>query len=291
MVANRNEVTRGRRWGPRSSRAARVRAAERRFRARAGVPPAGARSTTLIDPSKLDARAREELTKRLYAVHTQIFGGLDQKGFDKYVVNSPAEDTRLLLYQDAQGDLVGYFGTHRFEKSFDGRQVIAYRSEVGLLPGHRQKRAPLAFLARQATRYKLLHPWRTVYFLSCPVSPSSYAVIARYTRVVYPTHDKAVPAEILRLMASLADQFQLVQVDPAYPLARRVGWTTRATATETAFWQSSTNPHIRFYLAMNPRFAEGNGLLTLTPLTITNGVLTLARFGMRTLRKRFRAWS
>ena len=43
-----------------------------------------------ICPSRLTDAARQKLSESLYDVHKRIFKGLDEGGFDHYVVNSPA---------------------------------------------------------------------------------------------------------------------------------------------------------------------------------------------------------
>lgn len=292
MVTKRNEVIRTGRRGPRSSWSAKIRAAGMHVRARGGASHGGAISTERIEPGRLPAHERRELSERLYEVHSQIFGGVDWQEFDGYVVNSPAVHTTLWLYRNDEGDVVGYFAIHRFEKRVEGRHLVVYRSEIGFLPAYRHKQARQTLLLARATRFKLRHPWRRVYLLSCPVSPSAYAIAAKYTHKVYPRYDRATPADVLRLMTNLAEQFGLDQVYPSDPLVRRVGWKTKPTPAERQFWEASTNPHLRFYLARNPRFSEeGNGLLTLIPFSISNGVLLILGYELRRLRKAIRAAS
>lgn len=143
-------------------------------------------SAERIDPGKLSEQQREELSERLYRIHRTVFTGLDEKDFDHYVVNSPAKETKILLYRNKQKELVGYFGVHRFEEFVEGRPVVVFRAEAGLLPEYRQRDANLAFRLTEAARFKLLHPGKPVYFFYAPVSPSFYAVVARHTYTMYP---------------------------------------------------------------------------------------------------------
>jgi hypothetical protein len=89
-------------------------------------------------------------------------------------------------------------------------------------------------------------------------------------------------------MVHLAQQFGLKQAEERNPLIRKVGWITKTTDREKDYWQSSINPHIRFYIDTNPKFSEGNGLLTLIPVTITNAVLSLFGIAFYTLKKKLR---
>lgn len=242
-----------------------------------------------VRPGILPEDERRALSQDLYKVHAAVFDGVSEEEFSAYVVSSPAADTSLLLYRNRDHDLIGYHGVHRFERSLDGRSVVVFRSEAGVLPGYRQKAAPMSFLLREATGYRLLHPWRRVYFLCAPVNPSSYAVVARYGHTVYTRYDESTPPETLRVMTTLAEELDLPQVGPN-PLVRKVGWVTRATDREREYWRSTTNPHVRYYIDNNPGFGEGNGLLTVVPITLTNGMLSLLGYGRRRVRHELTAW-
>jgi hypothetical protein len=247
-------------------------------------------SAERIDPGGLDAQKKAALSEALYAVHRMVFDGLDQDAFDHYVVNSPAQRTRILLYRNRQNELVGYFGVHRFEMEVAGEPLVVFRGEVGLLPAYRQKDANLSFWWTEAARFKLLHPRKRVYFFFVPVSPSFYAMVARRTHTAYPGRNRNVPADRLRLMTQLAPQFGLPALDSGDPLVRRVGWITLATAQERDFWRTTRNPYVRFYVDANPRFGEGNGLLTLIPVTVANAVLSWIGVGYHGFRKKLRSW-
>lgn len=242
-------------------------------------------SAERIDPGKLSEQQRAALSEKLYQIHRAIFAGLDEEGFDHYVVNSPAKATRILLYRNRQRELIGYFGVHRFEEYLEGQPFTVFRAEVALLPRYRQRDANLSFWLMEAAKFKLLHPGQPVYFLYAPVNPSFYALVARRMRTVYPRADTKLPSYILNLMAHLAQEFGLQRVDERDPLIRKVGWIAKATNREEAFWHMSENPHIRFYVTENPKFREGFGLLMLIPVTVANAVLSLFNFAFHALRK------
>src|SRR5512135_1724309 len=121
--------------------------------------------------------------------------------------------TRILLYRNRQEELIGYFGVHRFELEVGGQPLVVFRGEVGLLPEYRQKDANLSFWWTEATRFKLLHPRKRVYFFFVPVSPSFYAMASRYTHEAYPGRSPDVPAEVLGLMTQFALHFGLPPVE------------------------------------------------------------------------------
>jgi CRP-like cAMP-binding protein len=69
-------------------------------------------------------------------------------------------------------------------------------------------------------------------------------------------------------MDDMADEFGLARVDEQNPLVRKVGWKTRDTGAERAYWQHCDRPSARFFVQANPGYSEGHGLLTLVPLTL-----------------------
>lgn len=245
-------------------------------------------SADQIDPGEIGERERRGLGQALYRVHKAVFSGLDENQFCHYVVDSPAARTRIFLYRDQRAELVGYLGVHRFEKTLNGQAFVIFRAEAGLLPGYRQKDANLCYWLLEAARFKLLNPGKAVYFLYVPVSPSFYAMVARYCHQVYPRYNSAVPADTLALMTRFAREFGLEEIEAGTPLVRRVGWIVKATHQEEEFWQSSLNPHIRFYIDTNPHFAQGHGLLTLIPITLANVALSLPGIAFQTARKKLR---
>lgn len=246
------------------------------------------RTAQTIDPSTLTGEQRARLADQLYSVHQQVFKGLDREGFDRYVVSSRAEATRIFVYRNQQEECVGYFGVHRFRKMVEGHALVVFRAEVGLLPEYRQSDANTTLWLVEAAKYKLSHLTQPVYFLYAPVSPSFYAMIARYTHRLYPKHDEAMPEHLERLVLCLAQEFALAQADKHHPLVRQVGWSTQALGREKHFWEQSPNPHVRFYIETNPRFSEGTGLLTIIPVTLPNLLVSLLQCTFHVLRKKLR---
>ncbi|MGZ8237952.1 MAG: hypothetical protein ACXWTY_08795 [Methylobacter sp.] len=193
-------------------------------------------SAERIDPNRLSKQQREKLCEDLYQIHRAVFSGLDEKDFDHYVLNSPATATRIFLYRNKQKELIGYFAVHRFDIYVEELPLDIFRAEVGLLPEYRQRDADLSVWLMEAAKFKLLHPGKQVYFLYAPVSPSFYAMVARYTYKMYPRHGLSIPPHSLKLMTHLAQQFGLKQAEEGNPLIRKVGWITKATNQEKVFW-------------------------------------------------------
>lgn len=61
-------------------------------------------------------------------------------------------------------------------------------------------------------------------------------------------------------------------------------------AARAAFLRMTWNPCVRFYVAPNPTFGGGDGLLTLIPVTLANAVLSPFGVGFQAFRKKLRSW-
>ncbi|OJH39455.1 cyclic nucleotide-binding domain-containing protein [Cystobacter ferrugineus] len=235
--------------------------------------------TEIIRPHTLSAEERRQLTDDLYAVHQQIFDGVDREAFARYVVESKAEHTWLLVHENEAGAIVGYCAMHLFEKQFGAEPLAVFRAEAGSLRAYRGGNVNARFIMARLGRYMLEHPRRRVFYLGSLVHPSSYSLLTKYFGEVWPRREQETPPEILSLMSALASEFGHEMVDPARPLIRRVGWRTRESEVEREYWKHCDKPAARYFLEANPGYGQGHGLVTVVPITPSN-LLSVARSRM-----------
>lgn len=221
-----------------------------------------------LEPARLTDRRRSALCDELYAVHTQIFDGVDRTTFRRYVLEPDGANTRLQVFRDGSGSAVGYIAIHNFVRSVHGRQALVMRSEVGILRAYRGRALQARFVLVETARAWFEHRWRAKYVFACPVHPGSYYGVTRRATQSWPRPGQATPPEIATLMGELADEFGLEQVDAGHPLVREVGWITRESEQDRAYWEHHDAPEVRFYRRENPGYPRGRGLLMLVPLTV-----------------------
>jgi hypothetical protein len=242
-------------------------------------------NTEVIVPKSLSPEARGELIDALYAVHNQIFDGVERQSFAKYVVESKAEHTWVQVHQNEAGKIVGYFAFHIFERQLGGVPTAVFRAEAGTLREYRGGNVNARFALALALRYLLKNPGRRVYYLGSLVHPSSYAQFAKYCGEVWPRRDVQTPVEVQSFMEELASEFGLETVDEARPLVRKVGWKTRETEAEREYWQHCDKPAARFFIEANPGYVEGHGLVTVVPVTAATILGMIRTMGERKLRQ------
>lgn len=240
--------------------------------------------TVELDPHTLSAPERDALVDALYAVHCEIFDGVDRAEFRRYVIESSADENRIQVSYGEAGDVAGYVAAHSFRRKLGGELVAINRAEAGLRRAYRGDGSPANFLISRLVRGR----WDFAgpqYYLGCLVHPSSYTAFAHHAPVLWPARDVEIPPDLFDLMMRLADEFHLDAVDPARPLVRKVGWITRDTEGERRYWQNTDLPAPRFYLEQNPTYHLGHGLLTVVPLDHANLVGSVANWGAKKLKK------
>lgn len=243
--------------------------------------PRVVRSEPII-PRRLSAAERSELADGLLAVYGEIFEGATREYVVKGLIEPNSYFTTILLHRGAEGQIVGYFAIHFFERRFRGVATTVVRSSVGMLRAYRGRNANIAWALGVLLKQRLAHPGRPFYGMGSMVHPSSYLQVARYVDVFWPRPGEAVPADMHDFIVELADEFGMPRIDPDQPLVRAGSMPTRETDAERDYWRRSDKPAARFFVAMNPSYSRGNGLVTLFPITVS----MLVGIASRILRER-----
>lgn len=222
-----------------------------------------------VIPKRMSASERSALVDGLLEVYGEIFEGATREYVENGLVSPNSELTTILVHRSAEGRIVGYFAIHFLERQFRGAAITVVRSSVGMLRAYRGRNSNIGWALRVLLEQRLRHPGRPFYGMGSMVHPSSYLQVARYVDVFWPKPDEPVPPDVLDLMAGLADELGMKRIDPQQPLVRAGSMPTRQTEAERDYWQRSDKPAARFYVAMNPTYGEGSGLVTLFPITLS----------------------
>ena len=188
---------------------------------------------------------------------------------------------RIQLFHDAADHVVGFVCAVRQDVRLDGRVVTVFRAVAAIEPEHRHRNRTALFALREAARLRLRHPWRPAYLLTPIIHPSSYTALARFSRRLYPSPRRPHDPALDRLVVALADL-----VDPFGPSEGPLLRERRISVRNAPVLDT---PYARFYLAVNPRFADGYGLLVLVPLAVTDLLSFTLRRSMTVLRRPSRA--
>ena len=246
-------------------------------------------TSEIIDPGCLGKEEKRRFIRELYEVHRQIFQSADIIEFSNYILRPDALRTRVKIFRNYQQELVGYYAIHLFEIRIRDAEITAiFRAEAGLLRVYRRKQSTLSFAFAEYCRYKCLHPGRKAYYLGTLVHPSSYHSIFRHCFDIYPSYKNETPPDILRFMCDIARTLRIRPACGDNPLIVHVGWKVQNDREDLAFWSHCNKPDVKFFLKTNPSYREGDGLLTLVPITWKNLLWLFIRWTTEACRRKLR---
>lgn len=247
--------------------------------------------TSTYQVNALSVAERDQLSQELYPLHQQVFSGVSQHEFRRYVLDSLAWKTWLYVQRTPAGQAVGYLALHAFKKTLLGRSYLIYRMETGKLPAFRGRDLSLLRAIVQILRVGFRYPWRPSYLFATPVYPAPYALAAKYSYAIWPRRDRPTPPRQQQLLRELAEDYHLPLADEQNPLVRRINWFTREEGTRPTRWSARLNPHATYFVAQNPNYAQGLGLMTIVPSTLFSVVFFIVHFAVarsaRTVWRRF----
>ncbi len=236
-------------------------------------------------PARMSPEARQALSQRLFAIHSQIFDGVSPDAFHRYVVEPATRRTKIYLLTNGAGQDVGYLTFQQFDVQPSRRKHTVFRTEVGMLPAYRGKNTAMRVLSREITLQYFRSGFRRSWFLATPIHPNPYCVIVNQGLRIWPRPEKKTPAPVRRIMNQLSQALDLKAVD-AHPYRRQVGWRVKLTPFEIERVRQRTDPASQFYLSQNPQFDQGDGMLILVPIAPAQGICLIHN----SIRRAFRRW-
>ncbi|MEO8061350.1 MAG: hypothetical protein ABI821_01240 [Pseudomonadota bacterium] len=129
---------------------------------------------------------------------------------------------------------------------------------------------------RMYLRARLRYPLRPIYWFFDTFSYKSYLLLPRNFHTYWPRHDQPTPEP----RAALIDQLAKLTYGPAWRPARglavRSGQKRLRETAAPLVLRADASPDLQFFARMNPGHAEGDMLVCLCPLTLSNW-LSVAR--------------
>ncbi len=129
---------------------------------------------------------------------------------------------------------------------------------------------------RMFLRARLRYPFRPIYWFFDTFSYKSYLLLPRNFHTYWPRHDQPTPEPRAALLDQLATQTYGPAWRPARGLAVRSGQKRLREMAAPVELRAGTDPNVQFFAQMNPGHAEGDMLICLCPLTLSNW-LSVAR--------------
>lgn len=231
--------------------------------------------TKTVSPQELDEAERTALLHTLLALNQEIFDGPGLTAVIEAIAKGTLGLTTLRLYFDETERCVGYASLLCDEFEHEGEPWAVFRAMTGLLPEYRKRQSVMGFYISTVAAYLLRNPRRRTFFFAPLVHVSSYRLVARHAREMYPHPDQPVPARIWEVMKRLGARYACVPVEGEHPLVCRRSVWVRGTQGAKAPRLDQGDAFDRFFHQINPRFSEGLCVMTLAPVTLRQ-VLTAA---------------
>jgi hypothetical protein len=231
--------------------------------------------TRTVKPAQLEEAGREALYQELLALNQQVFEGPGLQATTEVVAKGLQGWSVLQLYFNARHQCVGYAALVGDEFEHEGKPWTVFRAMTGLLPEYRGRQSVMGFYLSELGAYALRNPRRRVFFFTPIVHISSYRVLAKHAREMYPMPGRPVPAGMMELIEKLGARYKLAPIEGEHPLVRRRsmwvrGSQGRASGTGDAFDQ--------FFREINPRSGEGLCVMSMAPVSIGQVVFGAARY-------------
>jgi hypothetical protein len=217
-----------------------------------------------LQSSSLDPAQRCAMIDRLYGVYCETVCGDSRDEFEGLVFG--AGEVRFALFYGTQGELAGfsYAAIERIANA--GRRHAVFLGGVFFRLGYHSGALAVLFAIRQALRLRLRHPRVRMAYLTRSTTPAVYRLLATTFPRHYPDCRRQTPDEVEALVRELSVRRRYV------PIGGNPWVVTEDTSLRvpSRLGRLEDNPLARFYIQLNPRFAEGESLLTWIPLDAAN---------------------
>lgn len=239
------------------------------------MPPKPKVSQIHQPSAKIDTAAFEALWQ-LYSPHHNV----EKLEFYERIYKKMDHITRY--FDKVTGELVGMTGVrHQDFKLSNGMKVYTVYNGMSFInPIYRGLHLLPQTLAFYGMRLKRKHLFGHIYLWSDAISYKPYVLMARSTRVFYPSRKRATPPHIAELIQLVGKKFYGESFDPEACVVRKESNRLKdyvAPITEVDL----QDPDINFYTQKNPGYKNGDGLINVIPLTWLN----MATSMMNAMRK------
>jgi hypothetical protein len=220
--------------------------------------------TRYVYSESLSPAQRTALVDQLYEIYCETARGDSRDVFEALVFG--ANDVRIALFYGPVDELAGYSYVATEQIDHANRTYAVQRAGVFWRLGYGGGLSSMAFGLTNGLRYKFRHPRIPLAYLTRSTTPAVYRLLASLMPRVYPSPKLQTPDHVLALLPLLSARRGYVPV----------GGNPWVVREDTSLCEPSRlrrlddDPYARFYTQLNPRFADGESVLTWVPLDLAN---------------------
>lgn len=221
------------------------------------------------EPIDIALRRSDSLTSReldeIWAV-TDRYVETDRAIYEKKLRELP----KVGLWRTRSGVLVGLVSLDVYRVDWEGRRsVVFFTSSVVIDERFRGRNLVLRTGLRAYMREKLRRPWQPAYWFFDTFSYKSYLLSPRNLAEFWPRRDVPTPPDVAQLIDMLARRRYGDAWSPATGVVRRTGHKRLRPTTAPIDELHLSDPDVRFFEAANPGHRDGDMLVCLVPLSVS----------------------
>jgi hypothetical protein len=223
----------------------------------------------------VDCSATNPDFQALYAIfRLTLKPDLSFRAFRAYYCSEKLEyiDATLVL---REGVVIGFCAAAFYVCVIEGKKYTIGRAATGILSDHRGRALPKWELYKKYIAYWRRWPFRRIILSAYVANPLIYAMICKYTGIAYPRIRVRPPGWVLRLKGALLRRSRLREVGE---FVVEIHFCVQLGDGEQRRIYDSQNRHIRYYLSINPRFRQQQGVMVIIPVNLMNIALSAMRF-------------
>jgi len=184
----------------------------------------------------------------------------------------------VALWRAHGGELAGLVSLDAHRVKWRGRtRIIIFTSSVVADERFRGRNLVLKTGLRLLLREKLRRPLASAYWFFDTFSYKSYLILCRNFGEFWPRSGQATPPDEAAFIDRLANERYGSDWDRDTGIVRRSGYKQLRAATAPIDARLRSDPDVSFFEAANPGHREGDMLVCLAPLTMSNLLRALRR--------------
>lgn len=224
-----------------------------------------------LEAESLEPAQRRALVDRFYEIYCETLNGFTWDQFDALLFG--AGGVRLALFYGARGELAGFSYASVDHIEHAGRTYAAMCAGMFFRRGYHGGVSGAVFLLGQGLRAKLRDPRAALAYMTRCTNPAVYRRLARTMPRIYPSRKQQPSADVETLVRALSVRWRYDPVGES-PWIVQAGSIPHDT---TRLCRLDDDADVRFYLELNPRFAEGESLVVWTHANLLDIVIGFVR--------------
>ena len=214
--------------------------------------------------------------REAFEIQSRFFHEMEFDDFAKHPLDPKVKTIVTFLYDEKEEQLVGYTLLNLHRVSYRNRPVNVYTAEVIIEKKWRGKVIDLSFFYLDILFEFLKNPFKKTYVIDVIVNPGAYVCVSHNIHKFWPLPDHK-DEELCEVGFVLSEGILSPVVNEQTQWIRKTQWKHKPAGKTNNKIKSTYRKEIKFFKQMCPNFSEGEGLLFVVPVTLTNLLMTAVK--------------